>query len=341
MKELSPEQVERLRPEARERYEKRLKIVKRNRKILSIFCISISAVLVVLVLSMTVLFNISTINIGKKSAKYTADQIVMASGLNIGDNMMRTNFSKVEERIEKSLPYVKDAVILKSASGKITINITDAKPAMIVKSAQGYAVTDTDGKVLETVKGIPENNLLTVVYLKGSVTATLGEIMVPGDADEQALYNELKTLLTSEGLFSGITEIDLTQKASIKLIYQNRLRLLLGTSDNLEEKIKSGAQVIEKENALDPELIAEVNLTIPKKVYVNPLETLNPAEEEEADAQENDSQNAQGETQESTQENTETLQTDGNSDNSEESDTQEAQTQNSSDEEGNEADNEE
>lgn len=291
MKELSPEQVARLRPEARERYEKRLKIVKRNRKILSISCIGVSAVLVVLILSMTVLFNISSINIGKKSAKYTVEEIVMASGLNIGDNMVRTNFSKVEERIEKSLPYIKDAVIDKSISGKITIDITDTKATTIVKCAQGYAITDADGKTLEIVKSIPENNTLTTINLKGAVTATPGEFLVLSDAEEQELYDNLKAVLASEGLLSGITDIDLTQRSSLKLIYQNRLRLLLGTADNLEEKIKSGAQVIEKENAQDPELIAEVNLTIPKKVYVNPLETLYPIEEEELDKDTSDKQN--------------------------------------------------
>lgn len=326
MKELSPEQVARLRPEARERYEKRLKIVKRNRKILSVGCITISVVLVLLVLSMTVLFNITAINIGKSSAKYTADQIVMASGLNLGDNMVRTNFLKVEERIEQSLPYVKDAVITKSASGKVTINITDAKATMIVKTAQGYAITDVDGKVLEIVKEIPENSVLTVLNIKGSVTAAVSEIIVIGDSDEQAIYNELKTVLTSEGLFNGITEIDLTQKASIKLIYQNRLRLLLGTSDNLEEKIKSGAQVIEKENAQDPELIAEVNLTIPKKVYVNPLETLYPVEDEK---EENSVQSAEGEAQEKE----ETLQPESEVENAEEADSQQSTSQNSSQEE--------
>ena len=306
MKELSPEQVARLRPEARERYEKRLKIVKRNRKILKIVCITLAVVFIVLTLSMTVLFNISSINIGKQSDMYTADEIVMASGLNQGDNMLRTNFTKVEERIERSLPYVKDAVIVKNISGKITIDITDTKAAVIVKAPQGYFITDTDGKTLESIQSIPENNTLMVLKINGEVTASPGETIVFDDSDEEKLYEELKSLLESEGLFSGITEMDLTQRSSVKLIYQNRLRLLLGASDNLETKIKSGAQVIEKENAQDPELIAEVNLAIPKKVYVNPLETLYPVEEEpsEEETDSTETEDASGEVSDETGEET-------------------------------------
>ena len=114
MKELSPEQVARMRPEARERYEKRLKIVKRNRKILSAVCIILGVIAVVLALSMTVLFNISSIKITGTGTTYGEKEIVMASGLNVGDNIVRTNFNKVEERIEKRLPYVMDAAISKT-----------------------------------------------------------------------------------------------------------------------------------------------------------------------------------------------------------------------------------
>ncbi len=333
MKELSPEQVARLRPEARERYEKRLKIVKRNRRILKIVCITLAIIFIVLTLSMTVLFNISSINIGKKSEVYTADEIIMASGLDQGDNMLRTNFTKVEERIERSLPYVKDAVIVKSVSGKITINITDTKAAVIVKASQGYFITDTDGKTLESIQSIPENNTLMVLKINGDVTAAPGETIVFDDSDEEELYEELKSLLESEGLFSGITEMDLTQKSSVKLIYQNRLRLLLGTSDNLETKIKSGAQVIEKENAQDPELIAEVNLTIPKKVYVNPLETLYPVEEEPSEEKADDVEieDISGEVSEKTDE--ETTSTQDETDDSEETQQDDDGTENAEDEE--------
>ncbi len=281
MKELSPEQVARLRPEARERYEKRLAIVKRNRKILKIVCISLAAVAVVLALSMTVLFNISSISVKGTGTKYSADQIMMASGIDVGDNMVRTNFKKVEERIEKGLPYVLDAEITKTITGKVTIKITDTKAVTAVKTSQGYVLADVNGKTLEIVKTIPENSNLMILKIKGTVTATPGEPFAFSDENEKALYDELMILLNEAGIASELTEMDLTQRSSLKLIYQNRLRLLLGSTEKLDEKIKSGAQVIEKENANDKELIAEINLKIAKKAFVNPLESLDPPKEED------------------------------------------------------------
>lgn len=295
MKELSPEQVARMRPEARERYEQRLKIVKRNRKILGIGCAVIAAVAVIVLLSITVLFNISSIKVGKPSEVYTADQIIMASGLTVGDNMVLTNFHKVEERIEKSLPYIKDAVVSGSASGKVVITVTDAAASIVVQADNGYVIADADSKVLEIVPELPEDNALMVLKLNGGITYSLGENFVLNDAEENDLYNVLSGYLDSSGLLGKITKMDLTDSLSLKLIYQGRVRLLLGTSDNMDEKIKSAAKVLEQEDAQNPELIAEINLTIPKKVFVNPLESLYPQEEEEIPVPEEGADDAESE----------------------------------------------
>lgn len=281
MKELSPEQIEKLRPEARARYEKRLREVKKNRKILMYSGIALGAIVIIMTLCMTVFFNIRSINIAGDGKVYTDEQILMASGIDIGDNMIVTNFKKVEERIEKSLPYVYDAVITKTFTGKVTINITDTKAAIAIKTSQGFVLADMYGKTLETVKSLPENNKLMNLKLKGSITATAGEPFSFSDADEKALYDELIACLDSVSLRSHITEMDLTQRSSIKLVYQGRLRLLLGSSEKLTEKIKSAAKVIEQENEEDPGLIAEINLTIPKKAFVNPVESLEETNEDD------------------------------------------------------------
>lgn len=285
MKELSPEQVARMRPEARERYEKRLKIVKRNRKILSAVCIALGVVAVAVILSITVLFNISSIKIAGTGTTYGEKEIIMASGLNVGDNMVRTNFEKVEERIEKGLPYVMDAAISKTLSGKVTIKITETKAAIAVAVDDGCVIADAQGKTLAMQKDFPENTKLMLLKVNGGVTATPGEVFSFSDEDEKDIYDQLVSELTSAGMFKDITEMDLTQQSSIKLIYQGRLRLLLGASDNLTEKIRGGIKAIEQENERNPELIAEVNLTIPKKVFVNPLDTLEPPVEEETTEQ--------------------------------------------------------
>ncbi len=279
MKELSPEQVARMRPESRERYEKRLKAVKRNRKILGIFCGVFAGGLLLLILSLTILFNVTSINVAKTGAFYTKSEIISASGIDIGDNMLRTDFEKASERIEKNLPYVLDAVITKKLSGEVTITIKDTTAAILIESNQGYALADIHGKVLEIIKEIPKDSKFMVIKTNSKLEAITGESFAFTDDAEKKLYDELVEALEKADMFKNITKVDITDRTAIKVEYQNRLRLLLGTAEDLEIKLRGAAETIKAEDSKDPTTVAEINLTIPKKVFVNSIDSL--VEEEE------------------------------------------------------------
>ena len=274
MKEFSPEQVARMTPEARARYAKRLRIVKRNRKILTGVCAVFAFAVIAAVLSLTVLFNISNIKVTKAGAIYNANEIILASGLNKGDNIIRTDVEKAAERIEKNLPYVLEATITKKLSGEVSISIKDTTAAMIMHTADGYAIADIHGKVLEIVKEMPKDAKFMTIRTKGELVAVPGETFTFGDAAEKELYDEIVGHLKKAELFEKITAIDISDKSSVKVEYQNRLRLLLGSSDQLEVKLRGGVEVIAAEDSKDPNTIAEINLMIPKKVFVNSVDSL-------------------------------------------------------------------
>ena len=291
MKQLSDEQVARLSPESRAKYENDLRKVNRNRKILFIFGGTVITALVLVVLSMTILFNVTSIKVVEAGKKYTADQILMASGLDVGDNMIRTDFNSAEERIESSLPYILEAKITKKLSGEIKISVKDTAEAIIVDFGTGdFLVTDKNGKALRMLKEYPEDCKLMRIKSTSKVFTTIGSVFKLSKEKESSNYNALKAKLGEVGLLNKITEIDLRDSNYLKVVYEGRLRLLIGSTDDLDTKLKGAAETIAIENENNPTTIAEINLTIPKKVFVNPLTTLDPPEEapeEEADEQVN------------------------------------------------------
>ncbi len=276
MKQLTPEQLEKLKPESREKYEKRLKAVKRNRLIVAVVSLIIVIAAVVSILCTTVFFNITSIRVVKTGSVYSENEIISASGLNTGDNIIRTDFEKVCQRIEYNLPYVLDATVNKKLSGEVTISVKDTSAAIIFESKQGYAIADSHGKVLEIINKVPEKSNFMVIKTAKGMDAEPGTVFTFSDAQEEATYYKLIKEFKNNGILESITKIDLSDISSIKIEYQNRLRLLLGTADSLDIKIKGGLEVIGTEDNKDPNLIAEINLTIPKKVFVNPIESLDP-----------------------------------------------------------------
>ena len=273
MKKLTARQVAALSPEARERYEKKLKKVTRNRRILTGIIAAVAVAAVFAVLSVTVLFNVSEIKVTKAGAHYNAEQILDAAGVEVGDNMLTTDWSRVKARVEEKLPYVLSLDIGKSISGKITFSVKDDKAALLFKTANGYAIADSNGKTLEVLKTKPKNSGLTLLTVKNSLNAKVGEVISFADDNEKALYDEICTAINNANI-KGITGIDIHDSKNINLEYQSRYRLYLGDSSEIEYKLREAKKVIAQEDESNPNQIGEINLSIVKKVYVEPLETL-------------------------------------------------------------------
>lgn len=299
MKQLTPEQVERMTPEIRERYEKKLKKVKRNRRILAGFIAVVIAAAVCLALCMTVLFNITSIKVVKKGNYYDEQAIISASGLDAGKNMLRTDFEEAEQRIEKMLPYVLDAKIKKTISGVVSISVTDDTAVIMFEAENGLAVADADGKVLELLKEEPENSDLAWLKTSKKAKAVTGEKIGFVDEKEAELYDNLVRALKTSGLYENITGIDISKPVNIRIEYQHRMRIKIGDISDIDSKLAAAAKTIEMENENNPNTIAEVNATIPKKVYVNPLDSLEDEVENKKDKRDDVTEENTEETNES------------------------------------------
>ena len=273
MKKLTARQMASMTPEARERYEKKLKIVTRNRRILfgTVAVVVVAAVFAVL--SLTVLFNVSEVKVAKAGKHYQPEQIIEAADVEVGDNMVATNWDRVKEKVEQKLPYVLSLEIKKTVSGKITFSVVDDTATLVFKTSKGYALADANCKVLEIVKEKPKNKGLTLLTVKNRINADPGETISFADDGESILYDTIRTAIKNSGIGS-ITGIDISDPENIYLEYQNRYRLYLGNSGDIEYKLREAKKIIAEEDENDPNQIGEINLSILKKVYVEKLDTL-------------------------------------------------------------------
>ncbi len=319
MKKLTPRQVASLSPEVRERYEKKLKKVTRNRRILAGIIAIVAVAAVFAVLSVTVMFNVSEIKVAKAGEHYTAEQIIDALGVEVGDNMIMTDWERVKTRTQERLPYILSLDIVKSLGGTVTLSVKDDEAAVLFKTANGYAIADSNGKTLELLEEKPKNSGLAVLTVKNKIEAKPGETVTFADEEEKNLYYELNSAIKNADM-QNITGIDISDSDNIYLEYQSRYRLYLGDSSEMEYKLKEAKKVIAQEDGNDPKQIGEINLSIPKKVYVEPLETLEkttaavttkPAKSAEKTTQTDDSENGEDTTEAETEQETTMPEDDG------------------------------
>lgn len=111
--------------------------------VLTLMCLS-----VFFALSLTVLFKTESITV-KGNSVYTNEQIIAASGMELGKNMFVSVFNGAENAIVTQLPYIKEAKINRSLDGMVEINVKPATAAFSYEVTDGYLLVADDGKALE------------------------------------------------------------------------------------------------------------------------------------------------------------------------------------------------
>ena len=277
MAKLTQEDLRKMMPEKRKAYEKRKKRVERNRKILAGFVCITLVLVTVLALSLTVFFKIDTIKV-KGDSVYDETQIINASGITKGSNLFLCDLQRASDGIKKNLPYISKAEVSRGIPSTIVINIGAAKAYMAVKTSSGTAITDKEGKVLELVSGDKVPSKVIKLDAGTVFAAKLGENVFDSNNGKEAGKEQKKKSETLKTVFDaiensgldGISAIDIKSAANIFIMYQNRLKLNIGTVNDIDYKLKAAVEIIKKEDEINSKEKGEIFLSNPDNIYVSP-----------------------------------------------------------------------
>lgn len=221
---------------------------RRTRKMINIaVCGVIVAVVLItgVVLSLTVLFKTEKIAV-EGSTHYTEQQVAQASGLALGENLFLSDKESGGKRVEQALPYVEKAEVGIKIPDTIVIKVTEAKPAYLIAQGDDFVVISTQGRVLERAT----KNTFDAPIIKGcEITKTkVGETAQIKDKKMLSILNAITQSL-QKNKFEGIKEIDVTDAAAISLNYSNRIKIILGTPEDIDYKIRTAMAIISEKLA--------------------------------------------------------------------------------------------
>lgn len=302
--------------------ERREKInrIKRKRKIRRII-VSVGFLLLIAIISTPIIifgvFKIKTIRI-KGMLPYENQEIYDACPIKTGDNLIFSDYEKAVKILESKLPYLGNTTITRSFPSTIIINADVASEDIAIELTEDstYLILDENLRILRKYGYVPE----TAVVFKTPAPATdaEGETLIftenpdKDGNDTNAWLNpaitEIITELKEEGLCSKTDYVNLTNPGNIRISYDHRIMLKLGTATELASKIELAADTIESEDKLYPDQLRTIDLTIIKRAYVKPnvFEENEPVEEEiNPDEELNDEEDTDGETSENGETDTE------------------------------------
>lgn len=180
------------------------------------------------VLSLTVLFPIKQIT-AKGSEKYTSEQIVASSGIDIGDNLFISSVKT--DALREKLPYIESVKIKRTLPDSIAITVKDAEPYACYYSDGAYYTVSRSGYVLENGEEKPDS---LFEIRAGGVKCALGKAVVFSEEGTEDLILEIGRLAEEYGL--SLNCIDVTDEIALTVKAENRFVVNLGTSNYLDKK---------------------------------------------------------------------------------------------------------
>ena len=196
------------------------------------FLTLLTVIALAVALMLTVFFNANAIKVTGSSI-YTENEILIASGIMEGDNILRMPKEDIEARIEQALPYVKKAEVLKSLPETVGIKVTPAEESMVLETKGVIYVLDKDYKVLRVANEVPQG-MLRIKGIK-SPTVTVGTDLLFSDMQQSRALTDLMAIGSDKGLNIGY--IDISSLVDIKFTVDNRLFVKLGSYNYIDGKI--------------------------------------------------------------------------------------------------------
>ena len=216
----------------------------------------------------TVFFQVETIAVSGNS-RYTQEEVIAASGVQVGDNLFRMSKKQISEQILHQLPYVESVTILRGLPSTITFQVTEwdavaqvevytqtqsqeedsgEEEEQTVAAAQQAWLISVGGKLLEPVTAehtapISVTGLTVLVPEAGSLLA------VPQDQQDQltALTNVLGQL-QEQGMISRVSSIDLTHDTYVQLLLDGSIDAKLPLTGDTAYYLRALNAAVEEEN---------------------------------------------------------------------------------------------
>lgn len=169
------------------------------------------------VVACVVFFRVNTVEVAG-NVRYTAEEIIQASGVKVGDNLIVLPRSRVSALIQSRLPYVEGVSIQPRYPDGLVIRVSERVAAATVDSAEGRWLISPQGKLLEKDTGAVQTIRIEGLTAVGPYEG--GMLQVALEEQFTLVYvKELLSVLEAQGMLTQCGLLDCTAAASMTLEY--------------------------------------------------------------------------------------------------------------------------
>lgn len=226
------------------------------------------------VLILVLFFKIDTIKITGDKV-YADKEIVLQSGIETGDSLIRVKEQKINDILTKNLPYVGEITIEKKLPDTLIINISATREVVAFQSGAGFILVDAHGKVLSENASMLRDNVAVVSGIK-VMEASAGEVITFSDEKTTDAFMSLLTAIKNSKI-ELLTDISLNKTGNWEIRYDDRITIKIPSDGDIETNMKRAVKILDTENERNPYTEGVIDLTMGDNAYFKPgAETTEP-----------------------------------------------------------------
>ena len=217
---------------------------KRKRSFLGRFFTFLIICLVLLV-GISMFFRVNEIFVTGET-RYTAQEVIDASGITSGDHLLFVSNETVGRAIQAELPYIGHVELRRRFPDRLEITVEETLPMARMQAGNGYFVLDRDAKVLEWLDDAPAMGLIDITGLPEPISLRTGETLTLDETEQDHVryLQNILSMVSTLGLTDQISHVDMTEIHDPTLLYDGRFIVRLGPNLNLHHKMDMLAGII-------------------------------------------------------------------------------------------------
>ena len=214
---------------------------------------------VAVVAALTLFFKVQTIEISGTN-RYHADDIIAASGVEIGDNLVLLDRYRISQRIYTSLPYVTDVKPKPKFPNTLEIEVTETRAVAAIQGGGGFWLLSAEGKILEAVDSRVADSYLQLNGIWAVEPAVSSMLVLPEESPISAdrLRSLLAALLEQDAL-ARTSAVNCSESRELILEYDGRFRVEMFYDADFDFKV---ACMVSAADKLEPNQTGTLRMTM-------------------------------------------------------------------------------
>jgi cell division protein FtsQ len=206
---------------------------------------TVVAVVFALTFCISIFFRVEVVNVSGTEL-YTPWDVMQASGIKEGDNLLGLAKAKASGRITATLPYIKSVRIGIQLPNTVNIEVTESEVVYAAEDAQGnWWILTATGRIVEQTT-TNQTDYAKILGVRINNPAPGEQVLAQEDpANENAIpaADRLTAALTIAahlencGIISGVKTIDVVDTGNLELWYGTQYQVKLGDVSRLDYKI--------------------------------------------------------------------------------------------------------